>query len=229
MIVDDLTLVNLIGKSSFGEIYLTSKNGDSRQFATKVIDKASVNDTEKNINHPNIVNLIEVKESEEKLYIVEEYCNGGGLDKFVEKYKAENKKGLPEEMVQYIMRQILSAMEYLSNKEVMHRQIKLDNILIHYNDEDDRKNNNIMKATIKLIDFSFAIILKKGELTDTILGSPINMSPTLLHKLNNDPEYKNVGYDEKEDIWSLGTICYELLMGKSAFESDDMDELYKKN
>ena len=102
MIVDDLTLVNLIGKSSFGEIYLKSKNGDSRQFATKVIDKISVNDTEakkyidnelsilKNINHPNIVNLIEVKESEEKLYIVEEYCNGGGLDKFVEKYQAEN-------------------------------------------------------------------------------------------------------------------------------------------
>jgi len=240
MIVDDLTLVNLIGKSSFGEIYLTSKNGESRQFATMVIDKASVNDTEakkyidnelsilKNINHPNIVNLIEVKESEEKLYIVEEYCNGGGLDKFVEKYQAENKKELPEEVVQYIMRQILNAMEYLSNKEVMHRQIKLDNILIHYEDEDDRKNNNIMKATIKLIDFSFAIILKKGELTDTILGSPINMSPTLLHKLNNDPEYKDVGYDEKEDIWSLGTICYELLMGRSAFESDDMDELYKK-
>ena len=84
MIVDDLTLENLIGKSSFGEIYLTSKSADSRQFATKVIDKLSVNDTEakkyidnelsilKNINHPNIVNLIEVKESEEKLYIVEE-------------------------------------------------------------------------------------------------------------------------------------------------------------
>ena len=105
MIVDDLTLVNLIGKSSFGEIYLTSKNGDSRQFATKVIDKLSVNDTEakkyidnelsilKNINHPNIVNLIEVKESEEKLYIVEEYCNGGGLDKFVENIKQRIKKG----------------------------------------------------------------------------------------------------------------------------------------
>ena len=240
MKVDDLTLINLIGKSSFGEIYLSSKNGSSTQYATKVIDKSSIENSEakkyidneisilKEINHPNIVNLIEIKNTEEKLYIVQEYCNGGGLDKFLEKYLAENKKGLPEEMVQYIMRQILSAMEYLSNKEIMHRQIKLDNILIHYEDENDRKNNNIMKATIKLIDFSFAIILKKGELTDTILGSPINMSPTLLHKLNNDPEYKDVGYDEKEDIWSLGTICYELLMGRSAFESDDMDDLYKK-
>ena len=240
MNVDDLTLINLIGKSSFGEIYLSSKNGSSTQYATKVIDKSSIENTEakkyieneisilKEINHPNIVNLIEIKNTEEKLYIVQEYCNGGGLDKFLEKYHAENKKGLPEKMVQYIMRQILSAMEYLSSKEIMHRQIKLDNILINYENENDRINNNIMKATIKLIDFSFAIILKKGELTNTILGSPINMSPTLLHKLNNDPDYENIGYDEKEDIWSLGTICYELLMGRSAFESDDMDVLYKK-
>ena len=240
MNVDDLTLINLIGKSSFGEIYLSSKNGSSTQYATKVIDKSSIENTEakkyidneisilKEINHPNIVNLIEIKNTEDKLYIVQEYCNGGGLDKFLEKYHAENKKGLPEEMVQYIMRQILSAMEYLSSKEIMHRQIKLDNILINYEDENDRINNNIMTATIKLIDFSFAIILKKGELTSTILGSPINMSPILLHKLNNDPEYENIGYDEKEDIWSLGTICYELLMGRSAFESDDMDVLYKK-
>ena len=240
MNVDDLTLINLIGKSSFGEIYLSSKNGSSTQYATKVIDKSSIENTEakkyidneisilKEINHPNIVNLIEIKNTEDKLFIVQEYCNGGGLDKFLEKYHAENKKGLPEEMVQYIMRQILSAMEYLSSKEIMHRQIKLDNILINYDDENDRINNNIMKATIKLIDFSFAIILKKGELTSTILGSPINMSPILLHKLNNDPEYENIGYDEKEDIWSLGTICYELLMGRSAFESDDMDVLYKK-
>ena len=240
MNVDDLTLINLIGKSSFGEIYLSSKNGSSTQYATKVIDKSSIENTEakkyidneisilKEINHPNIVNLIEIKNTEEKLYIVQEYCNGGGLDEFLEKYHAENKKGLPEKMVQYIMRQILSAMEYLSSKEIMHRQIKLDNILINYENENDRINNNIMKATIKLIDFSFAIILKKGELTNTILGSPINMSPTLLHKLNNDPDYENIGYDEKEDIWSLGTICYELLMGRSAFESDDMDVLYKK-
>ena len=165
MNVDDLTLINLIGKSSFGEIYLSSKNGSSTQYATKVIDKSSIENTEaktyidneisilKEINHPNIVNLIEIKNTEEKLYIVQEYCNGGGLDKFLEKYHEESKKGLPEEMVQYIMRQILSAMEYLSSKEIMHRQIKLDNILINYEDENDRKNNNIMKATIKLIDF----------------------------------------------------------------------------
>ena len=59
------------------------------------------------------------------------------------------------------MRQLLSAMEYLSKKEIIYRNIKLENIFINYEDENDRKNNNIMKATIKLMDFVFAKHLKK--------------------------------------------------------------------
>ena len=54
------------------------------------------------------------------------------------------------------------------------------------------------------------------------------MSSIILNKLNEDPEYKNKGYDGKEDIWSVGNICYELLMGKSAFDSEDMEELHQK-
>ena len=240
MDIDDLTFIKSLGKFEVGEVYLTSKNGDSRQFATKVIDKLSVNDTEakkyidnelsilKNINHPNIVNLIEVKDKEEKLYIVQEYCNGGELGKFFEKYRARNNKGLPEEAVQHIMRQFLNAMEYLSNKKIMHRDLKLETILINFEDENDRKNNNIMKAKIKLYDFGFAKHLKKGDLTYTVLGSPLYMSPLLLNKLNKNIEYKNKGYEGKEDIWSLGNICYELLIGRSAFDSEDIEELYQK-
>ena len=104
-----------------------------------------------------------------------------------------NNKGLPEEVVQHIMRQLLSVMEYLSNKKIMHRDLKLDNIFINYEDENDKKNKNIMKATIKLNDFAFAKYLKKGELTHTTIGSPLYMSPIILNKLNEDPEYKNKG------------------------------------
>ena len=240
MIIEDLTLIKSLGKSSFGEVFLSSKNGSSMKYITKVIDKASVNNTEakkyldneisflKDINHPNIVHLIELKDTEEKLYIVQDYCNGGELSKFLEKYREMNNKGLPEEVVQHIMRQLLSVMEYLSNKKIMHRDLKLDNIFINYEDENDKKNKNIMKATIKLNDFAFAKYLKKGELTHTTIGSPLYMSPIILNKLNEDPEYKNKGYDGKEDIWSLGNICYELLMGKSAFDSEDMEELHQK-
>jgi len=240
MNIDDLTLIKSLAKSSFGELFLTSKKGSSTQYTTNVIEKASIKgqDAEryingeisitKEVNHPNILKLIEVKDKEEKLYIVNEYCNGGNLKIFLEKYYEKNKKGLPEETVQHIMRQLLSAMEYLSNKEIIHRDLKLENILINYEDENDRKNNNIMKATIKLMDFAFAKHLKKGDLTYTVLGSPLYMSPLLLNRLNENPLYKDKGYDEKEDVWSIGAICYELLTGRSTFDSEDMDELYQK-
>jgi len=240
MNIDDLTLIKSLAKSSFGELFLTSKKGSSTQYATNVIEKTSIKGTDteryingeisilKEVNHPNILKLIEVKDKEEKLYIVHEYCNGGNLSEFLEKYREKNKKGLPEEVVQHIMRQLLSAMEYLSNKEILHRDLKLENILINYEDENDRKNNNLMKATIKLMDFAFAKHLKKGDLTYTVLGSPLYMSPLLLNKLNGGPLYKDKGYDEKEDVWSIGTICFELLTGRSAFDSEDMDELSQK-
>jgi len=240
MIIDDLTLTESLAKTSFGEIFLTSKKGSSTQYVTNVIEKTSIKgkDAEKyiereisilkEVNHPNILKLIEVKDKEEKLYIVQEYCNGGNLKKFLEKYYEKNKKGLPEEAVQHIMRQLLSAMDYLSNKEILHRDLKSENILINYEEENDRKNNNIMKAAIKLMDFGFAKHLKKGDLTYTVLGSPLYMSPLLLNRLNEDPLYKDKGYDEKEDVWSIGTICYELLTGRSTFDSKEMDELYQK-
>ena len=240
MNVDDLTLTRSLGKSSFGEFFLTSKKGSSTQYATELLKKALIEGPDpkkiidceisilKEINHPNIVNLIEVKDTEENLYIVYEYCNGEDLKIFLEKYYEKNKKGLPEEAVQHIMRQLLSVMEYLSSKEIMHRNLKLDNIFINYEYENYRKNNNILKAKIKLSDFAFAKHLKKGDLTRSITGTPLNMSPLLLNKLTENPDYKDKGYDEKEDVWSIGSICYELLTGRSAFDSEEIDELYQK-
>ena len=101
--------------------------------------------------------------------------------------------------------------------------------MLHYEDENDRKNNNIMKAKIKIIDFGFAKYLKKGELTKTIVGAPFNMDPAMLFRLNkNNPEYKDYAYDEKVDIWSLGVLFYELLTGNVPLEGDDLEELEDK-
>ena len=196
----DLTLNQLIEKGSFSEVFLSSKKNSSVKYATKVTSKANLDkansikpffDQEikilKEIHHPNIANLIEVKEDDKNFYVVQEYCNGGSLAQFLEKYYEKNNKGLPEEMVQYIMRQIVDALNYMHNKKIIYRNLKLENLLIYYEDENDKANEDIMKAKIKFTDFLFAKYLEKGELAKTVLGSPYTMSPLLLNKLTKAP------------------------------------------
>jgi len=240
MLVDDLTLDKPLGKGAFGEVYLTSKMGSKEKFATKKIDKKfTLNPKAKkyldneigvlrDINHENIVKLYDVKETSQFYYLVTEYCNGGDLSKCLEDYEEKYKKPFSEEIVQYLMKQIVSALRYLHNKRILHRDIKLDNILVNFENEQDRKNQNMLKAKVKLIDFGFARYLKKEELAYSTLGSPINMDPGILRKLNKMQHSKDFGYDEKADIWSLGTICYEMLIGKCTFDAESMKDLIKK-
>ena len=86
----------------------------------------------------------------------------------------------------------------------------------------------MLKAKVKIIDFGFARYLKKEELAFSTLGSPINMDPRILRKLNKLEHPNEYGYDQKADIWSLGTLCYEMLIGKNIFDADSMKDLVKK-
>ena len=241
MLIDDLTLIQPIGKGAFGEVYLTSKQGSKEKYATKRIEKKRFTgnprakkyldneiDILKDISHPNIVKLFDIKETSQYLYLVTEFCNGGGLSDCLEYYDEKYNKPFPENVVQYLMRQIVSALSYLHGKKILHRDIKLDNILVQFDNEEDRKNKNMLKATVKLIDFGFARYLKKEELAYSTLGSPINMDPGILRKLNKVEHSNEYGYDEKADIWSLGTICYEMLIGKCTFDADSMADLLRK-
>ena len=137
-------------------------------------------------------------------------------------------KAPSEEIIQYVMRQIIHVIKYLHNKKIVHTNISLDNIMINYEDENDRINNNIMKAKIKIIGFSLASYLKKGEYLYSITGGHINLDPICIFKLNKIQEYKYSGYDEKVDIWSLGIIFYKLLIGKNPFDANSMKELVQK-
>ena len=133
------------------------------------------------------------------------------------------RKPFSEEIVQYLMRQIVDAIKYIHGKHIIHRDLKLDNILMNYENEKDKENLNILGAQVKIIDFGFATVLDNSKnLAFSTLGSPINMDPGILKKFCvNDTR----GYDEKVDIWSLGTLCYEMLIGKATFEANTMKEL----
>ena len=240
MIVDDLSLSKTLGKGAFGEVYLGTKQGTQKQFAIKKIDKKFTSNPKakkyldneisilRDISHPNIVKLYDVKETSSFYYLVTEYCNGGSLSDCLETYIEKYNKPFPEEVVQFLMRQIVSALSYLHKKTILHRDIKLDNILVQFDDENDRKKQNLLKAKVKMIDFGFARYLKKEEIAMSTLGSPINMDPGILRKLNKMANSRDYGYDEKADIWSLGTICYEMLIGKCAFDANSMKDLVRK-
>ena len=241
MLVDNLVLTKSLGKGSFGEVFLTKKVNGKELYATKRMDRAEFNKPDNNkrllneisilqkISHKNIVKLIEVKKTKSHIYIVTEFCNGGSLTDNLNKYVQIHRKAFSEEIVQYLMKQIVSAIYYLHMNKIVHRDLKLDNILLNFPNENDKANLNMLKAEIKLIDFGFATRLRtvNGNLANTILGTPSNMEPHMLRDMENQmPSLK--GYNEKVDIWSLGTLCYEMLVGRMAFAGYSMEELYKK-
>ena len=240
MLVEDLTLIKCLGKGAFGEVYLTSKQGSKQRYATKKIDKKFTQNPRakkyleneinilKEIDHPNIIKLVEVKETTQFYYLVMELCNGGGLSECLDEYQKKHKKPFPEETVQYLMRQIVDGINYLHKRNILHRDIKLDNILVNFDLDEDKKSRNMLKAKVKIIDFGFARHLNPSQLAYSTLGSPINMDPGILRKLNKMEHSKEYGYDQKADIWSLGTICYEMLIGKCTFDAESMRELVSK-
>ena len=231
MIVENYILEKCLGKGAFGEVYLTTLRDDkTKKFATKKLDRNEIERTEavkylkneiqilQKLNHPNIVKFENIKKSKKHFYLIMEYCNGGELSKALEKYQEKYGKPFSQEIVQYLMRQIISAFKYIHENKVIHRDIKLDNILLNFESEEDKKELNMMKAQVKIIDFGFACLISKSGLLYSTLGSPINMDPIILKKLNsNSKKARQLGYDQKADIWSIGTICYEMLIGKSAF------------
>ena len=240
MIVEDLTLIEKLGKGTFGEVFLTKKKNDPQVYATKKVAKNLVLQEKikkyfnneiyllKNVGHPNIIKLFEIKQTVNNFYLRFEYCNGGGLSNCLASYMKMYGKPFPEEIVQHVMRKIVCGLQYLHKNKIIHRDLKLDNILVHFPTEEDKKALRIMNSEVKIIDFGFARYLQNDDLAQSVLGSPINMDPMILQKLRKIDNQEVFGYDEKADIWSLGTIAYELLIGAPPFDANSYDELLEK-
>ena len=240
--LDDLKIGKLLGRGAFGEVYESSIKGHDGKYAVKKLIKEKYKKNPKgykyleneikilkDTSHDNIVKLYSSDiETPLHRYLVTEYCNGGDLNTCLEYYKKTKNRPFTEEEVQHIMRQIVSAIKYLHvDKKIIHRDLKLENILLHYDNDTDRKEKNILKAKIKIIDFGFARFIKEG-IAESILGSPLFMDPRILLKLNKLDNSKDFKYEEKADIYSLGIICYILLTGNQLFDVNRMDELVKE-
>ncbi len=240
MKVDNLILTKSLGKGAFGEVFLTKMEGRNELFATKRLDRAYC-EREDNIkrlaneikvmqkvNHPNLVKLVDLKKTKSHNYLVMEFCNGGDLTGCLRKFMAKYRRPFSEEIVQYLMRQIVSGLDALHSRNILHRDLKLDNILVCFSSDFDKSNLNMMRATAKITDFGFATILNKAQpLAHTVLGTPTYMEPTLLNNMEQRTRNQQ-GYDQKVDIWSLGTLCYEMLVGRNPFMGTSMQDVFNK-
>ena len=177
------------------------------------------------VNHPNIVRFENLKRTQNNWYLVTEFVNGDSLTNNLKKYMQTYNRPFPEDIVQYLMKQIVDALQYLHFNKILHRDLKLDNILVSYPSDYDKQTLNLKNCQIKIIDFGFAKILSK-QFTNTVLGTPPNMDPQILGQLSAG--VKTGGYNEKVDIWSLGTLCYEMVVGYSPFKGANMYDLYQK-
>ena len=236
----NIELLNIIGKGSYGNVYLAKNNSNNQYYAVKVISKSQLQSKIvyqyfnneiyilKHINHPNIVKYISLVEQKKDYWLIIEYCNGGSLVKALKYHLTKFNKPIPENIVRHFIKNILIAVIYLNNKNIIHRDIKSDNILLHYEDEEDLLSNRFLNAKIKLIDFGFARYLDENELAGSLVGTPMYMDPNVLKTfLESKSRVVQGFYDQKVDVWSLGILTYELLIGIVPFISKDIQGLFQ--
>lgn len=198
-----------IGRGSFS-ITRYGVNVDTKEtVAFKMVSKANIRDynlirneidTHKNLNHNGIIKYIESIITEKEAYIIMEYAANGNMYSHIVKFGR-----LTPELTKIYVIQIISAIKYLHNNNIIHRDIKSDNILI--------TDNNLCK----ICDFGLSILAADDEYLDEYVGSPLYMAPEL-HK-------KQIKYNHKIDVWALGIVTYEMLHGFTPFETHDADEL----
>ena len=161
------------------------------------------------LNHPNIVRVLDLCEDEKFIYIICELIPNGDMMKVMTD-RIKQKKPLSEGEVARWIWQLLTALNYLHTMKVMHRDLKLENVLMDYSD-----GEHVCKVT----DFGFAHFMQADGEDNEIIGTPFYMAPEVINGKN---------YDNKVDIWALGVITAELLTGHPPFLANNKAQLFDK-
>uniref|UniRef100_A0A8B9IKF1 non-specific serine/threonine protein kinase n=1 Tax=Anser cygnoides TaxID=8845 RepID=A0A8B9IKF1_ANSCY len=143
------------------------------------------------------------------------YCNGGDLADYL-----QAKGTLSEDTIRVFLQQIAAAMRILHSKGIIHRDLKPQNILLSYA---SRRKSSVSGIRIKIADFGFARYLHSNMMAATLCGSPMYMAPEVIMSQH---------YDAKADLWSIGTVIYQCLVGKPPFQANSPQDLrmfYEKN
>lgn len=204
--LDYYKFMKLIGKGAFGKVTLGIHKLTGKQVAIKTVDKSLMKDEYqkkkvlqevhllKKVRHQNVIRLLEVFESPKHLLMVMEYAGGGDLLQYVKK-----RRRLEEDEARKIFRQVVYGLAHCHCRSVLHRDIKLDNILLDNDGE------------IKICDFGVSRIIKKNQKITEQCGTPAYIAPEII----SDNGYEGFS----ADIWSMGVLLYAMLCGTVPFKA----------
>lgn len=215
--LEDFEILKNLGSGASGEIYLVRKKSSQKMYALKVIKKQEVskrNQQEYAWNEliilqkhecPYIVSLRYSFQDEHHLFLVMDFLQGGDLF-----FHLRKEKRFTEETAAFYAAEILCALDYLHENHFLYRDLKPENILF------DNKGH------IKLIDFGLSkrLSIEKGVYKcNTLIGTPEYVAPEIL--LGNK-------YDKSADLWDVGCVLYEMLIGKPTFYSSNVKEIFRR-
>ena len=211
----------VIGKGAYATVKICKNKITQEKFAMKIYEKKILNDNIKKkcilreieilkkLNHPNIVKLYDTIISDKNILLIQELVNGISLRDFYNK-EIRNQRNISEKkykILTILFKQIFSAFDYIHKKNIFHRDIKLENILLTKNYE------------IKIIDFGFGLYNPRNYLQKFFCGTPNYMAPEIIMK----KEYEC----QKADMWSLGILLYKLFCADFPFKGKDEKDLYR--
>jgi serine/threonine-protein kinase ULK/ATG1 len=209
--IGDYVLEDQIGEGQFGKIFKSKKINGETEVAIKVIKKAVYQSNQQlliqlrreikimnKLSHPNLMKLHEFFQSSKNYYIVMDLCPEGDLLNFMTRYKINY---FYEKEALLLLTHIKEGFSQLRKMHILHRDLKLANIFVK-------------KEHLVIGDFGTSKIF--NGMTNTTVGTPINMAPEIL---------KGLPYDHKSDIWSIGIILYHLLFGTVPFYGFSIGDL----
>ena len=210
-------ILSKLGSGSFGNVYLARNKFTDERVALKQIKKSSAcllsdgkikDEIEilKKLDHPDIVRIIESFNTKNSYILITEYCEEGELFDQV-------KNQLSETQIAVIFRQLLSGLAYLHSNNIVHRDLKLENILIHEIERSKTTGEDLFN--IKIIDFGTARIFDKNRKPQSIVGSSYYIAPEVLRQK----------YNKECDLWSVGVILYMFIVGHAPFDGCDDVEI----
>ena len=208
-----------LGKGGYGKVFQVKNKSTNKLYACKKLSKLNIKNLGKfqneievlmKMDHPNIVKLYEVFESDNSLYLIMEECYGGELfDRILHRINTNNM--YTEREACLLMKQIIGAIEYCHNNGITHRDLKPENLL--YLKEGSEEDN-----PLKIADFGLSQSINLKKMLTSKVGTSYYVPPEILAG----------NYTEKCDIWSAGIILYILLSGEPPFNGPNDETIFAR-